>query len=459
MPAPQRSDRPSAHGVRSVVVVGAGLAGAQSVAALRAQGFEGRVTLLGAEGVAPYDRPPLSKHLFDRVEPAWLTGELGVDVAALADDVRLAHPATGLAVGPDGVTVATATGDLSADAVVIASGSRALRPVGWAGARTLQTADDAARLRVALTPGARLVIVGAGWIGAEVAGVTAAAGVEVTVVEATGAPLAVALGAAVGGLTAAWYRAAGVRLLTGVPAEAVRADGVRLEDGRELPADVVLVAVGSRPATAWLGSALPRDPDGALRVDERFAVLGAPGRVFAVGDVARRRSARHGWVPGGHWDGALRGPAIAVRALLGGPDAATDEDPAPYVFSTQLGHDLALFGQPNLTVDDLVLRGDPTGTSRTTGIPGTTGAPGDPGTTGAPGTPGTTGTSGWTALWFAPTRPGSPIPGRRELTGVLTVDRPRDTAAARRLFTGRTLSRLDPPTAADPTRPLRDAVG
>ena len=440
---------PSAHRVRSVVVVGAGLAGAQTVSALRAQGFDGHLTLLGAEGRAPYDRPPLSKHLLDRRDPAWLSDELGIDTDALADDVRLGAAATSLAVGRTDVRVTTAGGEIRADAVVIASGSHAVLPRDWAGAATLHTAADAESLRARLGPGSRLVVVGAGWIGAEVAGVAAAAGVEVTVVEAGPSPLAKALGIAVGELTAPWYAAAGVRLLAGVPAADVRADAVRLADGRRLAADVVLVAVGARPATAWLGSALARDADGSLPVDASYAVIGAPGHVRAVGDVARRWSARHGWVPGGHWDGALRGPATAVRALLGGPGLAGDAepadsppDPAPYVFSTQLGHDLTLFGSRGAD-DELVLRGDPGGPS------------------------------GWSALWFAResappsdvsdlaragARAGSDTWGGRQLTAVLAVDRPRDVGATRRLFTAVALPRLDPVIAADPTRDLRDAV-
>lgn len=429
--------RPPAHAVRSVVVVGAGLAGAQTVATLRAQGFDGRLTLLGAEGRAPYDRPPLSKHLLDRSDPAWLADELGVDVSLLADDVRLGTPATGLVVRRSDVSVATAGDDIRADAVVIASGSRAVRPPGWADAATLHTADDAEALRARLRPGARLVVIGAGWIGAEVAGVAAAAGVDVTVVEATAAPLAVALGSTVGMLTVPWYAAAGVRLVVGVPAAEVRSDGVRLTDGRRFPADVVLAAVGVRPATAWLGTALPRDPDGSLRVDAGFGVVGVPGHVRAVGDAARRWSPRHGWVPGGHWDGALRGPATAVRALLAGPavvlgagrgdDAVlAPEDPAPYVFSAQLGHDLTLIGQRRAE-DDVVLRRDPTG--------------------------------GWTVLWFTPAAGSDAAPSDpgRELTAVLAVDRPRDVGAARRLFSGPTLPHLAPHLAADPARNLREA--
>jgi 3-phenylpropionate/trans-cinnamate dioxygenase ferredoxin reductase subunit len=411
---------------RSVVVVGAGLAGSRTIVALREQGFHGHVTLLGAEGVAPYDRPPLSKHLFDRPAPAWLTDELGGDALALADDVRLDAPALGLEVGPDSVDLATADGSVTADAVVIASGAHAVRPPGWEAAMTLHTAADAARLRLRLTPGTRLVVIGAGWIGAEVAGVAAAAGVDVTVVEALPAPLTPALGSAVGALTVPWYTAAGVELVTGARVAQVHADAVVLVDGRRLDADVVLAAIGARPSTGWLAGSLPLDEDGSVRVDGTFAPEGGPRHVRAVGDVARRRSARHGLVPGGHWDGALRSPALAVRSLLT-PAArpASDEDPAPYVFSTQLGHDLALFGQPG-AADDVVLRGEPAA--------GPSAAPSD----------------GWTALWFSP--------GTEVLTAVLAVDRPRDVAGARRLFTGPLLPRLDRGRAADPTLPLRGTV-
>ncbi|HWS58600.1 MAG TPA: FAD-dependent oxidoreductase [Actinotalea sp.] len=414
--------------VTSLVVVGAGLAGAQTVTAARAQGFTGRITLLGAEGTEPYDRPPLSKELLSRTSPAWLRDELGTDLAA-ADDVRLDDPATGLEVRPDGVVVRTATGTVQADAAVLGTGSFPVLPAGWS-ALTLHTAADATRLRDRLRPDARLVVVGAGWVGAEVAGVAAAAGVRVTVVEAATAPLSGALGAQVGALTLPWYSAAGVRLLTDARVARVEDHAVTLADGSVLPADVVLVAVGARPASDWLAGALPLLPDGSLAVDAVHGVPGTHGRVAAVGDLARRDSPRHGPVPGGHWDGALRGPATAVAALLAGPrpagrppaggtlpGAAVVDDPAPYVFSTQLGHDLALLGRPGPR-DEVVLRGTP-------------------------------GAGGWTALWFA---------DGDTLTAVLAVDRPRDVGPARRLFTGPRLPRLDRRGAADPTVPLRVAA-
>ncbi|HEY0187667.1 MAG TPA: FAD-dependent oxidoreductase [Cellulomonas sp.] len=426
-------------GLRHVLVVGAGLAGARTVVELRAQGFEGRITVLGAEGVPPYDRPPLSKHLFDRPSPAWLADELDVDALALADDVRLGEPATGLRVDPDEVGVRTATGEVVADAVVLATGSAPVRPAAWRAARTLHGIEDAQALRDALATAAdggqprvdqpgpqpdgplprRLVVIGAGWIGAEVATVAAAAGTHVTVVEAHETPLGGVLGPRVGGLTAPWYAAAGVRLLTGVPVAEVAADAVTLADGTVLPADVALAAIGARPATGWLtqtgaGTVVPFAPDGSVPVDEGYAPLGGSPRVRAVGDVARRRSARHGWAPGGHWDGALRGPAVAVGALLGTADP-TATDLTPYVFSTQLGHELALHGVPGPT-DEVLLRGDPAGPD------------------------------GWSALWF--------VAGTDRLTAVLAVDRPRDVSGARRLLGRATLPELDRTRAADPAVPL-----
>jgi len=437
---------------RRIVVVGAGLAATQTVGALREAGFDGHLTVLGGEGRAPYDRPPLSKHLLDRTEPAWLSQELGVDVVHLADDARLAEPATGLRVAPDEVVVRTASGgEVSADAVVLATGARARRVPGWEHALVLHTADDAAALRARVVPGARLVVIGAGWIGAEVAGVAAAVGARVTVLEAGPAPLAGAVGARVGALATGWFADAGVELRTGAQVAGVDEDGVLLADGTHVPADVVLAAVGARPATDWLGDALPRDLDGSLRVDEHHAVIGASRRVRAVGDVARRRSRRHGWVPGGHWDGALRGPAILAADLVraggtagtgaddaghgagndtgngtghgagsgtGSGRAAAAADPVPYVFSTQLGHDLTLFGLPD-EADDVVLRGDPSDGE------------------------------GWSALWFRA--------GEQTLSAILTVDRPRDVGAARRLFGDLDLPRLDRDVAAVTAQPLRAA--
>ncbi|KON75459.1 NAD(P)/FAD-dependent oxidoreductase [Cellulosimicrobium cellulans] len=440
-PSPHRGERPEAvpEPPSSVVVVGAGLAGAQTVGALRRRGYAGRVTLLGAEGVPPYDRPPLSKELLSRTSPAWLAEDLGVDVEALADEVRLADPAVGLGrrSAPEGGTweVATRSGERrTADAVVLAVGSTPVRPVGWEHARVLHTARDAEDLRGALRPGLRLVIVGAGWIGAELAGVATGAGARVTVLEAAPTPLRRQLGPGVGAHLVAWYAAVGAELVTGAAVAEVRPDGVRLADGREVPADLVLAAVGTRPATDWLDGAVTRDVRGSVPVDATGAVRGLDG-LWAVGDCATREHPALGAVPGGHWSAALHDPDATVAAMLGDED--TGPGHAPYVFSQQLGHDLALFGVPD-EADDVLFRGDPSG--------------------------GATGHEGWAAFYLAPgshvgaTTDDGPDGRVAEVRAVLLVDSPRDVGPVRKAMnrTGRLRVGLD--VALDPSRRLRDAL-
>ncbi|MFE7408465.1 NAD(P)/FAD-dependent oxidoreductase [Isoptericola sp. NPDC057559] len=408
---------------RTVVVVGAGLAGAQTVAALRAHGFDGRVTLLGAEGVPPYDRPPLSKELLTRPGPVWLSEDLGVDVEALADDVRLAEPARALELGPDGVAVVTSRDRVEADAVVLAVGSVPVVPPGFDASALLHTAADAEALRSALRPGLRLVIVGAGWIGAELAGVAAGAGAEVTVLEAADAPLSRQLGREVGARLAGWYADAGVRLRTGAAVAAVDDTGVRLADGEHVPADLVLTAVGARPASGWLAGALPLDPRGALVVDADGRVPGHP-RVWAVGDVASRAHPVFGTVPGGHWSAALHDPDPTVRALLG-VEGAHGGGHAPYVFSQQLGHDLALLGLPAAD-SPVVLRGTP-------------------------------GEGPWAALYLDPAD-GAATDGVAGVRAVLLVDSPRDVGGVRRLMSRGEPLRLDLARALDPALRLKAAV-
>lgn len=430
--------------------------------------------MLGAEGVAPYDRPPLSKELFTRTSPAWLVDETGVDLGALADETVLDDPAVSLVPGADGgpSVVTTASGRrLVADVVVLACGSEPVRPAGWETAQTLHTAADAEVLRASLTPGRRLVCVGAGWIGAEVAGAAASQGVEVTVVEAAPVALHRQLGAQVGALLTGWYEKAGVTLVTGVTVTAVGPEGVHVDHGthREmLGADVVLAAVGARPATGWLVGTVPTGPRGDVQTDVHGRVLAAaettsahgtragagagsgadagtgsatasgsvvgtgtgtgsgsdvgssgvsPGpvqpAVWAVGDCATRADDVWGQVHGGHWSAALLDPGTVARSVLG---LETPPVPAPYVFSTQLGHDLALFGLPDPTVDRVVLRGEPT-------------------------TPG----SGWVACY---------VSDAGAVTGILVVDSPRDVAAARRLM-ARGPALLDLDRVVDPGVPLK----
>ena len=476
----------------SVLVVGAGLAGLRTAALLREHGHAGPVHLVGAEPHPPYDRPPLSKHLLDDGWHVDLGDDLGIDLGALGVEVRLGTrvtridvdgerfratlaPVVGAPSGPGDASVG-----LVVDAVVLATGSRPRTVAGWEHALTLHTHDDAARLRELLGARARprLVCVGAGWIGAEVAGVAAAADADVTVVEATPCPLASALGAD-GALLAPWFADAGVTLLLETSVAAVERGGVVLADGRRVDADVVLAAVGARPAPlpdGTLADMLATTPEGDVVVDGGMRPLslaampdgtdgpdaeplatpvphpptsaGPLARVRVVGDAAVRRS-RRGLVRGGHWDAALTTPGLAVRSLL--DPGAEPDDPAPYVFSTMLGHEVALYGTRPADAAP-VLRGDPAGDEGWAALwfvddeasGGTSGASG--GTSGAESS-GTaaTGTAG----------AGADDDGLRTLAGILVVDRPRDVAAARRLFRGTTLPRLDPARAADPTLPLR----
>lgn len=379
--------------VRRVAVVGAGLAGLRTVGALRARGFDGHLSVVGAERHRPYDRPPLSKAMLSGADPTWLEADFGIDLDAGADDVRLGSRAISLLLGGPGAgsaggpVVALESGDrVEADAVVLACGAQPVTPPGLAGALTLRTLEDAARLRELLRAGDRVVCVGAGWIGAEVAGSAAAAGCAVTVLELGDAPLRSSLGSQVGALTAPWYASSGIDLRTGEGVDRLVPGGVLLTSGALVAADVVVAGTGVRPAVDWLlGTGLRLGP--GVRVDPRLR--SSDPRVLAVGDCATRHSPRYGGeLSGEHWDEALRAPDTAAATLTGQP--APPED-VPYVFSTQLGHSLALVGRPGHALP-VVLRGNPTGPA------------------------------GWSAAW---------VDGA-SMTAMFCVDRPRDLSQARR---------------------------
>jgi 3-phenylpropionate/trans-cinnamate dioxygenase ferredoxin reductase component len=301
-------------------------------------------------------------------------------------------------------------------------------PVGLPGPgrqRFLRTYDDALALRALLRPGLRLAIVGAGWIGAELATAAAKAGCRVTVVEAGPAPLATALGAEAGSRTAPWYHRAGVELRTGTGVESVGRGGLALADGGWLPADEVVTAVGVRPAVGWLaGSGVMLENGVAVDAGLRASVPG----VYAAGDCAAFESLLFGKrLRVEHWDVALHAPEVVAANILG---AGEVYDPVPYFWSEQFGQMVQYAGH-HTPADPLRWRGDPDSPA-------------------------------WSACWLAPTAgpsssgstaAGSP-PSR--LTAVLTVNRPRDLLQARRLIAGGT--RVDPARLADPAIPLKDAV-
>lgn len=368
-----------------IAVVGAGLAGLNAARALRALGYDGRIVLVGAEEHAPYDRPPLSKGFLAGAVPLG-----GLSLAAPEDgtldlDVRPGERAIALHVASRRVELAT--GELiGGEGVVIATGARARDLPGPAlgGTHTLRTVEDALVLRGELTTGARLVVVGGGFVGVEVAATARELGVEVTLVEVAATPLAAALGPELGRLLAEMHADHGVRLVTGVPVAGLlagdvdaratghpreRRDGrqgpgepisgtgrrvraVRLADGRELEADAVLVAVGSQPEVEWLaGSGL--DVEGGILTDAAGAT-GAAG-VVATGDCTRRFDPLAGAVVRQeHWTNALQHPQSAVATLLGAPPPPQPV-PArvPYVWSDQYGTRLQFAGhhQPGDTFE------------------------------------------------------------------------------------------------------------
>ncbi|AUY52118.1 FAD-dependent oxidoreductase [Streptomyces sp. CB01881] len=391
-------------GTDQVVVVGAGLAGAQCASGLRRGGWPGRIVLVGDEPHAPYDRPPLSKEVLLGKADATT---LDIDFPHLGIELLTGRRATGLTPG----VLHTDGGDLPYGALVIATGAVPRVLPGAERAHLLHTLDDALALRALLRPGLRLVLVGAGWIGAEVATAARAAGCEVTVVEAGPAPVPGALPTEVGRAMAAWYAEAGVELRCGAAVEAVEPGAVLLADGSHLPADEVVVGIGARPATDWLaGSGVGLDAAGAVLVDEGLRT-GLPG-VYAAGDCASYPSARTGArLTVQHWDHALQSGEAAAAAVLG---ADVPYDPVPYFWSEQFGRMVQYAGRHG-DGDELLWRGSPADAS-------------------------------WAVLWL---RGGV-------LRALLAVDRPRDLTQGRRLVERGAV--LDPARAADPSVPLKSAV-
>ncbi len=329
--------------MRTVTVVGASLSGLYAARELRAQGFDGRLVIVGDEPHRPYDRPPLSKD--------FLTGRAGEDHLLLADDEEtvalgaewlLGTRARGL--DARGRTVLLDGGrTVSTDGVVIATGASARRLPGdgLVGVHTLRTLDDARALRAELADGPRqVVVIGGGFIGAETASSCAALGHPVTVVEAAPLPLVPHLGAEMAAVCAALHRRGGVDLVTGTGVAGLRGTGcvtgVELSDGRTLPADIVIVGIGATPNTGWLVGSTLTLHDGVLCDDGCVTAL---PQVVAVGDVARVGGSR-----AEHWTSATEQPRVAVANLLAGRTVETARS-LPYFWSDQYGARIQFAGR------------------------------------------------------------------------------------------------------------------
>lgn len=395
---------------RRVVVVGAGMAGVQTAVALREQGFTGTVTLIGAEPHQPYDRPPLSKAvLLGKAEGS----AFDVDFEALDIDLRLGLEALGVRAGDHELD--TAGGPVPYDVLVVATGAEPIRlpgAEGVPGVHLLRTLDDADRLRPVLLQQHAIVVVGAGWIGAEFATAAREAGCAVTVVEAADRPLAAALPAEVAVPMARWYADSGATLRTHTRVERVEPGAVVLDDGSRVPAGAVVVGIGARPATGWIAaSGIALGADREILADNHLR--SSLPDVYAVGDCASFPSGRYeDRLLVHHWDNALQGPRTVAANIVGETPAAYD--PVPYFWSEQFGRFVQYVGHHTPT-DTLVWRGDPSGAS-------------------------------WSVCWLRETR----------LVALLAVGRPRDLAQGRRLIEAG--ARMDPLLLADPSRPLKTAT-
>jgi NADPH-dependent 2,4-dienoyl-CoA reductase/sulfur reductase-like enzyme len=348
--------------MNDVVIVGASAGGLATAESLRRLGFTGTITLVGAEPHLPYDRPPLSKQLLTGAwEPDRLLLREQAEIDALRLDLRLGMPATAL--DPDARTVTLADGtELTADAVVVATGVRPRRlPAsdGLTGVHVLRTVDDALGLRARLVPGRRLVIVGAGFVGAEVASVARALGVEVTLLEAAPVPLAVVVGEQVGSFLAQVHVDHGVDLRAGVTASSIlAADGavraMTLSDGSVIDADNVLAAIGSVPNTDWLESSGLDLSDGLLCDEHGVA---APG-VYGVGDVARWHNPLFGTTVRVEHRTSVAEQGLCVARNLLQPERDEPFTPVPYVWSDQYDMKIQAYGSLRGHDEALLVDGD-----------------------------------------------------------------------------------------------------
>jgi NADPH-dependent 2,4-dienoyl-CoA reductase/sulfur reductase-like enzyme len=335
--------------VRRIVVVGASLAGLRAAETLRDRGFDGTLTLVGDEPHRPYDRPPLSKQLLQGTwepEQTFFRRKDGYDTLGL--DMRLGVRATSADLRARRVTLSDGTW-ADYDGLIIATGARVRTLPGInprAGLLTLRNLDDALALREALATATRVAVVGAGFIGLEVAASCRARDVDVTAIEALPVPLAPILGTTLGDMIAAMHRDHGVDLRTGVTVTDVygesRVEGLALSDGSRVAADVVVVGIGVVPNTDWLEGS-------GLLLDNGIACNGsceaAPG-VYAAGDVARVANQWYGESPRiEHWSNAVEQGVHAAESLLAGPGAGTPFSSVPYFWSDQYDRKIQFIGR------------------------------------------------------------------------------------------------------------------
>ena len=340
------TNRPAGNGI---VIVGGGLAAARTAEQLRRADYSGPITIVGEEPHLPYDRPPLSKELLrseandSTLKPREFYEERNITL-------RLGSPATGLDTASQTVTLGDGT-ELGYDQLVIATGLVPRRIPAFPelpGIRVLRSFDESLALRQHASDAHHAVVVGAGFIGCEVAASMRALGINVVLVEPQPAPLASALGAQIGDLVARLHQSEGVDVRTGVSVAEVRGenhvDSVVLTDGAELPTDLVVVGIGSRPATDWLAGSGVQVANGVI-CDEN-GCTSAPN-VWALGDVASWRNAQGHQVRVEHWSNIAEQTRVVVPAMLGKERPSTVV--VPYFWSDQYDIKIQCLGEPQAT--------------------------------------------------------------------------------------------------------------
>jgi 3-phenylpropionate/trans-cinnamate dioxygenase ferredoxin reductase subunit len=338
--------------VTTFVIVGGGLAGAKAAEALRDQGFVGDIVLVADESDRPYERPPLSKdYLAGKAErdsvfvhsESWYADnnvDLRRGVAATAID-RAAHQ----------VTLADGT-SIGYDKLLLATGSSPRHLPGAEDALYLRRLGDSEKIRSVIAESAKLIVIGAGWIGLEVTAAARNAGVEVTVLESAELPLLAAIGPEVAQVYADLHRAHGVDLRFGVEVDQVNVKSVGLVDGTVIEADAVLIGIGASP-NVELARKAGLDVDNGVLVDAGLRT--SDPDIFAAGDIANEAHPLLGRrVRVEHWANALNQPAVAAANMIGG-DASYDE--LPYFYTDQ--YDLGMEYVGDITgYDRVVFRGD-----------------------------------------------------------------------------------------------------